>query len=67
MLKIKKKDKLTLGEGPTKRLDDTKITKEASYPLNFTGSGKRFVLGLHYNGSNRFLCVNARTMYQFKS
>lgn len=63
----KKKDKLTLGEGPTKRLDDTKITTEANYSLDFTASGKRFVLGLHYNESNRFLCVNARTMYQFKS
>ena len=33
--------------------------------MNFTQS-KRFVLSLHYNGSNRFLFVNATKIYQFK-
>ena len=27
---------------------------EDKYPINFTESGKRFVLSLHYDGSNRF-------------
>ena len=40
---------LILGEGPTQRLDDTTLTAEAKYPINFTESGKRFVLSLHYN------------------
>ena len=31
-------------------LGDTTLTAEAKY-LNFTLSGKRFVLSLHYNGS----------------
>ena len=35
------------------------LTSEAKYPINFTQSGKRFVLGLHYNASNSFLFVNA--------
>ena len=48
----KGKDILILGEGPTQRLDDTAITAEAKYPINFTQSGKRFVLSLHYNESN---------------
>ena len=27
---------LIFGEGPTKRLDDTTLTAEAIYPINFT-------------------------------
>ena len=41
------------------RLDDATLTAEAKYPINFTQSGKRFVVGLHYNRSNSFLFVNA--------
>ena len=56
---------LILGEGPTQELDDTTLTVEAKYPINFTQSGKRFVLSLHYNGSNSSLFVNATKVYQF--
>ena len=42
-----------------KGLDDTTLTAEAIYPINFTKSGKRLALSLHYNGSNSFLFVNA--------
>ena len=35
------------------------IAAEAKYPINFTESGKQFVLSLHYNGSNSFVFVNA--------
>ena len=60
-------DILTLGEGPTQGLDDTALTAEVKYPIKFTQSGKRFVLNLHYNGSNSFLFVNATKVYQFKA
>ena len=40
---------LSLGEGPTERLNDTTLTAGAKYPINFTQSGKRFLLSLHYN------------------
>ena len=63
----KGKDILILCEGPTQELDDTTFTTEAKYPINFTQSGKRFVLSLHYNGSNSFLFVNATKVYQFKA
>ena len=63
----KRKDILILGEGPTQGLDDTTLTAEEKYPINFAQSGKRFVLSLHYNGSNSFLFVNATKIYQFKS
>ena len=62
----KGKDILTPGKGPTQGLDDTTLTAEAKQPINFTQSGKRFVLSLHYNGRNSFLFVNATKVYQFK-
>ena len=58
---------LILGEGPTQGLDDTTLTAEGKYPINFTQSEKRFVLSLHYNRSNSFFFVNATKAYQFKA
>ena len=54
----KRKNILILGEGPTSK---------AKYYINFTQSGKGFVLSLHYNGRNSFLLVNDRKIYQFKA
>ena len=58
---------LITGEGPTQGLDDTTLAAEAKYPINFTLPSKRFVLNLHYNGSNIFLFMNARKICQFKA
>ena len=63
----KNNDILILGEGPTQELDDTALTVEAKCSINFTQPNKRFVLSLHYNGSNSFLFVNATKVYQFKA
>ena len=63
----KNKDVLTLGEGPTQRLDDTTVTTESKYPINFTQPRERFVLSLYYNGNNSFLFVNATKIYQLKA
>ena len=68
----KNKHTLILGKGPTRGLDNTKLTAEAKYPINFTESGKGQYLtinqlSLHYNGSNSFLFVNATKIYQFKA
>ena len=43
MLILKKYNILVAGEGPTQRLDDSTITAEAKYPINFTS----FILCLH--------------------
>ena len=56
----KNKNIVVLGEGPTQGLDDTTLTAKTKYPINFTESGKKFVLSLHFNGSNSFLYVNAK-------
>ena len=61
----KEKDILVLG--PTQGLHDTTLTAEVKYPIHFTQSRKRFVLNLHYNGSNSFLFVNDTNVYQFKA
>ena len=50
----KKKNILVLDKGPTQGLDDTTIKTEAKYLINFTKSGEKIVLSLHYNGSNIF-------------
>ena len=63
----KGKDILILGEGPTQGLDNTTLTAESKYPINFTQSGKRLVLSLHYNGNNSFLFFNAIKVYQFRA
>ena len=63
----KEKDILILGEEPTQGLDDTTVTAEAIYPIDFTQRNKRLVLSLHYNGSNSFYFVNATKIYQFKA
>ena len=60
-------DILIFGERPRQGLDNTTLTAEAKYPINFTQPRKRFVLSLHYNGSNSFLYVNATKVYQFKA
>ena len=63
----KGKDILILGEEPTQVLADTSLTAEVKYPINFTYLGKRFVLSLHYNGSNSLLFVHATKVYQFQA
>ena len=63
----KGKDNLILGKRPAQGLDYTKLTLEAKYPINFTQSGKRFVLSLHHNRRNSFIFVNATKVYQLKA
>ena len=55
---IKKKDILILGKGPTQVLDDTTLTAEKKYAINFTVVRKKFCLILHFNGTNSCLFVN---------
>ena len=62
----KGKNILILGERPTQGLDDTTLTAEAIYPINFMQTNKRFVLSLHYNGSNNFLFVNEGSRFTYE-
>ena len=62
----KNKDILLLGEGPTQGLNDTTLTAESIYSINFRQPSKRFVLSLLYHESNSFLSVDAIKIYQRK-
>ena len=48
------KDILILRERSTQGLDDTILTAEAIYLINFTKPNKKFVVKLHHNGINSF-------------
>ena len=63
----KGRDTLILGKGPMPGLDDTTLTAEAKYAINFTQLQKRFASCLHYKGSNSFLFINNTKIYQFKA
>ena len=52
------KDILILGKGQTQGLDNTTLTTEAEYFINFSRSETKFCLSLHYNESNRFVFAN---------
>ena len=62
---IKKKDILIVDIGPTQELDDSRLSAEKNDKKS--RSIKDFYLGLHYNGSNNFLFVNATKIYQFRT
>ena len=57
---IIKKDILIVGEGPKQKLDDTTLTAEAKYPMNFTQLRKRFVLSLQYKGRVSYLLMQQK-------
>ena len=63
----KEKVILILGKCPTPGLNNTTLTAETLFSINFTRPGIKFCLSLHYNGSNSFLFVNATKIYQFKA
>ena len=62
----KKKDILVLGKSPTQGLKQT-LTAEKMYSINFTVTGKKFCLSLHYNGANSYLFVNGTEIIKFKA
>ena len=49
------------------RLDDTTITAEAKYSINFTRSRRKFCLELHYNESKSLLFVTTTKIDHFKT
>ena len=48
-------------------LEDTTITTEAKYSINFSRPQLKSCLSLHYNGSNSFLFFYATNIYQLKA
>ena len=63
----KNKSILILGKWETKGLDNTSLTAEAEYSINFSRSERKFCLNFHCNRSNSFLFVNAtKTFWKAK-
>ena len=62
----RKKDILILSKGPTQGLEHT-LSAEKMYSINFTVTGKKFCLSLHYNGTNSYLFVNDTEIIKFKT
>ena len=57
---------LILGEG-TSQLDDTKLTAEKKYSINFAENNKKYCLSLYNNGANSYLFVNGTEIIKFKA
>ena len=63
----KKKDILILDKGPKDGLDDTTLTAEKEYSINFIEQQENFYLSLHYNGAISYIFVNGVEIYKFKA
>ena len=62
-----KKDILVPCDSLRQRLNDTTITAEAKYSINFRRSKSKFCLYLYYNGSKSlFVCSYCKNIYQLK-
>ena len=55
-----------MGKGTTQGLEHT-LSAEKMYLINFTVTGNKFCLSLHYNGANSYLFVNGTEIIKFKS
>ena len=63
----KKRFILTLWKGQTQGLGEHSLTAETIYSTNFSGTGRKFCLSLHYNEANSYLFVNGAEMIKFKA
>ena len=61
----KKKDISILGEYPTQWLDDTTLTAEKKYSINFTRNRNIF-FNLHYNEPHSYLFAHGVEIVKFK-
>ena len=55
-----------MGKGFAQGIYDTTLYAENNFYKNFTDTGKKFVLSLHYNGDDSYLFVNGRQELKFK-
>ena len=56
-----------MGKDYIQKINDTKIYAEKMYYRNFTDTGKKFVLSLHYNDNNSYLYVNGNQELKSKA
>ena len=63
----KKKGILIIVEGFTQGLEDTTLTAEKEYSINFTEHNKKFYLSFHYDVANIHMFVNGVEIIKFKA
>ena len=63
----KKKDILILGKDPIEVLDDTMLTAEKEFSINFHKQHKKVCLWLHYIEVGDYIFVNGIQIYKFKA
>ena len=54
------------GEGATQELEHT-LSAEKMHSINFTVTGKKFCLSLHYDGANSYLFVDGTEIIKFRT
>ena len=62
----KRKEILILVKGPTRGLDDTTLSAEAQYSINFSRLNRKFCLSLLYDGSDSFFLLMLQTYINSK-
>ena len=67
MLIIEKKYFQIFVKGLAQGLDNTALTAEKEYAINFSEQQKKFCLSLYYNGINSYIIVNGVEIYKFKA
>ena len=63
----KTKKYLVLLEGITQGLDDTTLSEEKKYSINFTKNNTKLCLSLHYNGEDSYLIINGTEIIKFEA
>ena len=63
----KKNNILVLSKDFIQGINGTTIYAEKMYAINFIENNKKFILSLHYNGDNGYLCVNGTEIRKFKA
>ena len=58
---------LVLGKDFIHGINNTTIYAEKMYSINFSATGRRFCLSLHYNGDKSYLFVDCKEMIKFKT
>ena len=58
---------MLLGKGPMQGLDNTTLTVEKEYSINFTKQQKKFCLSLQCNRINSYILVNDVEIYKCKT
>ena len=63
----KKADFTVLGLGSSQFLENKNVYAESKFKINFTKTGVKFVMSLHYNSDKSYLFVNGVEIYKFKA